>query len=91
MTMFLTDDHKISRAEFDILLMVSKDVKETNYLNHFRAADTNHDGYVSEQELKNRMTQLGKSKGKIPSLSTVRDIIQKSDQNGDGKLGYYGK
>lgn len=85
--MFLVGDQKISRDEFDILLKVSQDVKETNYLNHFRAADSNHDGYVTVQEMQRRFSQLGKN----ASLSSVRSFIRGSDQNNDDKLNYNGK
>ena len=33
------DDKKLSEEEMDILQAVSKNIVETNYLNHFRAAD----------------------------------------------------
>ena len=57
--MSLVDDKKISRDEFEILEKVSNDVKETNYLNHFKAADSTHDGYVTEEEMEQRFKQLG--------------------------------
>ncbi|XP_078383117.1 uncharacterized protein LOC144665700 [Oculina patagonica] len=80
----LNSDQKISRDEFDILLKVSQDIKETNYLNHFRAADSNHDGYVTVAEMQQRFAQLGKD----ASLSSVRSFIRGSDQNNDAKLNY---
>lgn len=85
----LNSDRKLSRAEFNILVLVSKDVKETNYLNHFRAPDTNHDGFVMDQELKNRMTELGRAEGKVGTLATAQQMIRDNDKNGDGKLDYY--
>ena len=69
---------------------MNKDVRETNYLNLFRIADKNHNGFVTDQELKNGMTELGKAKGKVGSLATARDIIQDNDKNGDEKLDCYG-
>ena len=79
---------KLSRNEFDILLKVSQNVKETNYLNHFRAVDSNHDAYVTVEELQRRMTQL---KGKPVSLASARHFMQLNDPNNDGKLNYNGK
>ena len=83
----LVADQKLSRDEFDILLKVSKDMKETNYLNHFRAADSNQDGYVTAEEMRERFKQLGKTS----SLSSVRAFIRQSDKNNDAKLDYNGK
>ena len=85
--MSLVDDKKISRDEFDILEKVSNDVKETNYLNHFKAADSTHDGYVTAEEMQQRFKQLGHG----VSLGDVKAVIQKNDQDNDGKLNYNGK
>ena len=84
--MSLVDDKKISRDEFDILEKVSKNVKETNYLNHFKAADSTHDGYVTAEEMEQRFKQLGR--GVSRALDAVRTFIQKNDQDNDGKLNY---
>ncbi|KAJ7318459.1 hypothetical protein OS493_037887 [Desmophyllum pertusum] len=81
----LNSDQKISRDEFDILLKVTVDVKEITYLNHFRAADTNHDGYVTDQELKERFTQIS---GMPTDMNSALNVLRKNDQNGDGKLNY---
>ena len=97
MMMFPTDDEKLSRTEFTIMLFMSNaGVKETNCFNHFRAADHNHDGLISDQELENRMTRLGKAalpifEEGVGSLGMARQIIQAVDKNHDGKLDYFGK
>ena len=94
---FLTDDGKLSRTEFNIMVFMSNaGVKETNCFNHFRAADNNRDGLISDQELANRMTKLGKAALPIfeegfGSLGMAREIIQAVDKNGDRKLDYFGK
>lgn len=97
MMMFPTDDGKLSRTEFNIMLFMSNaGVKETNCFNHFRAADLNHDGLISDRELESRMTRLGKAalpifEEGVGSLGMARQIIQAVDKNHDGKLDYFGK
>ena len=86
--MFSADDNKLSRDEFNILVQVATNgVKETNYLNHFRRADTSHDALITAAELRKRYKSLGYD---YP-LSTFTSNIRKKDKNGDGKLDYQGK
>ena len=67
--------------------LVVKNRAETHYLNHFRAADANHDGYITAVELQQRFKTLGKN---VP-LSYMQAYLRSKDRNGDQKLGYYGK
>ena len=84
---FYTGDQKISREEWGILVAVSQNVREIHYLNNFRAADRNHDGFIAAEELQQRFRSLGHGLG----LSIFQRIIERKDRNGDKKLGYYGK
>nr|XP_058956211.1 uncharacterized protein LOC131783465 [Pocillopora verrucosa] len=80
----LNNDKKLSEEELDILEAVSKNIKETNYLNHFRAADQNHDGYVTAAELKSRFQALGSSY----TLQQMTNFINSKDQDGDQRFNY---
>lgn len=82
----LLDDQRISRDEFAILVKVSQDPGETNYLNNFKASDSNHDGLVTAVELKGRLAKANLNF----SLSTIQSEIGLQDQNNDGKLNYNG-
>jgi len=85
----LNNDQKLSREEFSILEEIVKNgVKETNYFNHFRAADYNRDGFVTAGELKKRFKELS---NKDYTLGQMENYIQSKDSNGDGKFNYYGK
>lgn len=81
------DDKKLSEEEMDILQAISKNIEETNYLNHFRAADQNHDGYVTAAELKSRFQALGTRY----TLQQMTNFINRKDQDGDQRFNYKGK
>ena len=69
------------------MLAVSKDKGEIQYLNHFRAADANHDGSITAVELQQYFRKLGRD---FP-LSFIQYRISQKDSNGNQKLGYDGK
>lgn len=83
----LLGDQRISRDEFDILVKVSQDSGETNYLNNFRFTDSNHNGLITAVELKERLAKARLSF----SLNAMQNEIGLQDQDNDGQLNYNGK
>lgn len=49
--------------------------------------DKNHDGFISEAELRYAMTNLGESL----SDEDLKSMIKAADLDGDGKINYNGK
>ncbi|XP_078374189.1 uncharacterized protein LOC144657702 [Oculina patagonica] len=81
----LNNDQKLSKDEFGIVLKVAADLEETNYLGHFKKADSNHDGYVTAQELQYYFeTDFNKDF----SLQGLTRYISPTDKDGDGQLNY---
>lgn len=53
---------------------------------HFRVFDKNSDGFITADELKNVMTNLGEKL----SDEEINDMITEADLDGDGRVSYSG-
>jgi Ca2+-binding EF-hand superfamily protein len=55
-----------------------------NIMSFFEKADTDHDNFLTGQELKNTFSQLGIALSEIESQALVKLF----DKNGDGRVSY---
>jgi Ca2+-binding EF-hand superfamily protein len=61
--------------------------KEGELMDAFRAFDTNRSGYISAQELRNVMINMGQKM----TEEEVDGMIREIDSNGDGKINFEGE
>lgn len=80
-----TDDGKLNLEETKILM--SKDLEKKKMICHFKATDTNHDLFVTVEELKTRFEHL---KYDITQDGVVEFIQQGDDDVADNKFNYNG-
>lgn len=78
-----TDDGKLNLEETKILM--SKDLEKKKMICHFKATDTNHDLFVTVEELKTRFEHL---KYDITQDGVVEFIQQGDDDVADNKFNY---
>ena len=79
------DDGKLNLEETKI--MMSKDLEKKKMICHFKATDTNHDLFVTAEELKTRFEHL---KYDITQDGVVEFIQQGDDDVADNKFNYNG-
>lgn len=77
----------IDFEEFVIMMQRNHMSKEEELKQAFKLFDTNNDNYISAEELKKVMVNLGENL----TMEEIEEMIREADVDGDGQVSYDGE